>query len=133
MSTQTLAIAVQPLRGAWQAWNRFWFEPTSTLSIAVFRILYGGLILVFLALLAPDRSVWFSDSGPFTAQPRGTPSLTASACARSHARSRDSRRRSLMLVFSPTFALHRNTTPSSSISAIRLSTTHFSSLKSGMP
>ena len=67
MSARAIAIACEPLRGVWQAWNRFWFEPISTMSIAVFRILYGGLILAFIALLVPDLSVWFSDRGPFTA------------------------------------------------------------------
>ena len=42
-------------------------------------------------------------------------------------------KRSLILTFTPTFARHLNTTPSSSMNFILRSTTHFSSLKSGIP
>ena len=62
------AVERGPLTGAWQAWNRFWFEPISPVTIALFRILFGALMLLFVALLAPDLLVWFSRGGPFTPQ-----------------------------------------------------------------
>lgn len=56
------------LRGIWQWWYRFWFEPVSTVSIALFRMIYGALLLAFVALLLPDLMVWFSRGGPFTVE-----------------------------------------------------------------
>lgn len=46
------------------AWNRFFFEPVSPLPFAVFRILYGALVLVLLCLqLFPDREFWYGANG----------------------------------------------------------------------
>jgi len=41
------------------AWNTFFFEPQSPIPIAVFRILYGGLIMADLVLLHPDWLSWY--------------------------------------------------------------------------
>ena len=45
------------------AWNRFFFEPTSTATIGVFRICIG--IVVFISLLGtfPYRALFYSDAG----------------------------------------------------------------------
>lgn len=58
----------QPVQGPWQAWNRWWFEPVSTSPIALFRICYGALVLLFVALLVPDIQVFFGRGGPFTTE-----------------------------------------------------------------
>jgi hypothetical protein len=41
------------------AWNSFFFEPKSPLPIALFRMLYGLLVIVTLLLLRPDWLTWF--------------------------------------------------------------------------
>lgn len=41
------------------AWNRFFFAPQSPLPIALFRILYGCLVIANLILLYPDWLTWF--------------------------------------------------------------------------
>jgi hypothetical protein len=40
-------------------WNAFFFEPQSPVPIALFRILYGLLVIATLALLRPDWLTWF--------------------------------------------------------------------------
>lgn len=64
--TDLLSRCLQPVQGPWQSWNRWWFEPASTVPIALFRILYGALLLLFVALLVPDVQVFFGQGGPFT-------------------------------------------------------------------
>src|SRR3954453_4362103 len=46
-----------------QAWNRFWFAPTSARPLGVFRIIFGLLALANLALLSVDIDYWFTDAG----------------------------------------------------------------------
>ena len=41
------------------AWNAFFFAPKSPLPIALFRILYGLLVIATLLLLRPDWLTWF--------------------------------------------------------------------------
>ena len=41
------------------AWNRFFFEPQSPLPVALFRIIYGILVMATLMLLRPDWLIWF--------------------------------------------------------------------------
>lgn len=41
------------------AWNRFFFEPQSPLNIAVFRIIYGVLVLATVLLLRGDWLAWY--------------------------------------------------------------------------
>jgi hypothetical protein len=55
-----------------RAWNRFFFEPTSPLPMAVYRILLGLLVLANQLLLLPDVMTWFSDRGAlsFATAPR---------------------------------------------------------------
>ena len=49
MSVRTLAAA----------WNRFFFAPQSPLPLALFRIIYGCLVVANLILLYPDWLTWF--------------------------------------------------------------------------
>ena len=46
-----------------RGWNRFFFEPQSPLPIALFRILFGLVIIANHALLIPDVDDWFSNEG----------------------------------------------------------------------
>jgi uncharacterized membrane protein len=46
------------LRDVWKNWRNFWFAPESPLAIAVFRILFGLIMLVYCALFAPDLFNW---------------------------------------------------------------------------
>jgi Vitamin K-dependent gamma-carboxylase len=41
------------------AWNQFFFEPQSPLNIAVFRIIYGLLVLATVLLLRGDWLAWY--------------------------------------------------------------------------
>jgi len=50
---------MNPLR----AWNAFWFRPVSARPLGAFRIAYGLVVLVHLALLAPEVDFWLSDAG----------------------------------------------------------------------
>ncbi len=46
------------------AWNEFFFKPQSPLPIAVFRILYGLLVLQCLIIqLLPDFEFWYGEKG----------------------------------------------------------------------
>ncbi len=48
----------------WQAWHEFWFEPKSPLPIAIFRILFGILILQsVLVHTFAARSFWYGSHG----------------------------------------------------------------------
>ena len=44
-------------------WNRFFFEPASTLPLAMCRIVNGFIAFVCAAMLFPDRFIWFGDRG----------------------------------------------------------------------
>jgi hypothetical protein len=50
---------VNPIR----AWNRFFFEPVSARPLAVFRIVYGLLMIVYLALMLDEFDYWYTGSG----------------------------------------------------------------------
>lgn len=52
-------ILAAPVR----AWSRFWFAPTSARPLAALRIVFGGLVLLNLAILATDLDTWFTDLG----------------------------------------------------------------------
>ena len=44
----------------WKVWRRFWFEPTGTSSIGVYRFLYGLLVLqVGLVHLSGHFEEWY--------------------------------------------------------------------------
>ncbi len=53
-------ISVQDIQ---QRWHDFFFAPCSVLPIALYRILFGGLVLGYGALLWPDLLVWFGEHG----------------------------------------------------------------------
>lgn len=46
-----------------RAWNRFFFGPISARPLGLFRIVFGVVILSFLALRAFDFDYWFTDAG----------------------------------------------------------------------
>lgn len=47
------------VRSLVEAWNAFFFAPQSPLSIALFRIVYGLLVIATLTLLRPDWLTWY--------------------------------------------------------------------------
>jgi hypothetical protein len=47
------------LKSLLDAWNSFFFAPQSPLPIALFRILYGLLVIITLLLLWPDWLTWY--------------------------------------------------------------------------
>jgi len=47
------------LKSLLDAWNSFFFAPQSPLPIALFRILYGLLVIATLLLLRPDWLTWY--------------------------------------------------------------------------
>jgi len=46
-----------------RVWNRFWFGPISARPLGAFRIVFGLIVLLNLALLAPEAEEWLSDAG----------------------------------------------------------------------
>jgi len=46
-----------------ERWNRFWFEPVSTATIAVYRIAYGVVLLGWSLAIAPNALAFFSRKG----------------------------------------------------------------------
>jgi len=51
------------LRSLARAWNAFLFAPQKPTPVALFRILYGLLIILDLILLRPDWLTWFGPRG----------------------------------------------------------------------
>lgn len=49
-------------------WDKFWFSEGSPLVVAVFRILFGLLLLAFILLLTPDMFIWFGHNGIVSTQ-----------------------------------------------------------------
>lgn len=47
------------VRAVAAAWNRFFFAPQSPVLIALFRVLYGLLVIADLILLRPDWLTWY--------------------------------------------------------------------------
>jgi hypothetical protein len=45
------------------SWDDFWLTPEPTSTLAVVRVAYGALLLVWAAMLGPDLSPFFSASG----------------------------------------------------------------------
>lgn len=56
-SEQASAVSV---RSVVRAWNEFFFQPQSPLPIALFRMLYGMLLIANLVLLRPDWLAWYA-------------------------------------------------------------------------
>jgi hypothetical protein len=54
------------------AWNRFWFEPESTASLAVFRIVFGLIMFAWSLSLLPEISPFFTKGGILPKQPHFT-------------------------------------------------------------
>jgi hypothetical protein len=48
---------------AWRSWCVFWFEPEATGSLAIFRICFGVLALLWTLSLLPDLQAFYSRSG----------------------------------------------------------------------
>ena len=51
------------LRSIREAWNRFFFAKQSPVPIALFRIIYGLLVIATLVLLRPDWLAWYGPHG----------------------------------------------------------------------
>ncbi len=47
------------LRSLLEEWNQFFFAPQSPIPIALFRIVYGLLVIATLTLLRPDWLAWY--------------------------------------------------------------------------
>ena len=52
-----------------ERWERFWFAPTSTATLAVFRVAYGVVLLAWTAAIAPTAGSFFSRTGVLPSQP----------------------------------------------------------------
>ena len=65
-------------RGVVRAWDAFLFRPISPVPIALYRILFGMLVLVNLGFLFPDRHVFYGDEGifPLADATRYAPAMT---------------------------------------------------------
>lgn len=50
-------------RDLWTNWSTFWLRPESPLSISVFRILFGVIVLEWCLLIYPDLLTWFGNRG----------------------------------------------------------------------
>ena len=48
-----------------QQWNRFWFEPVPTSTLAIFRIAYGLVVALWTISLIPDALDFFGQDGVF--------------------------------------------------------------------
>jgi hypothetical protein len=51
------------------AWNRFWFQPVETSTVALFRVAFGLLALGYTLSLAPVLFAFYSDDGILPAPP----------------------------------------------------------------
>ena len=60
------------LRSAVRGWERFWFEPQQTSTLAVVRILFGLAMIGWTVTLIPDADAFFSPTGVLPAQPQYT-------------------------------------------------------------
>lgn len=66
--TSSLRRSVGPVV---DAWNDFWFRPRPTSTLAVVRIAFGAMLLVWALALAPDLMVFYSSSGMLHTQVPG--------------------------------------------------------------
>jgi hypothetical protein len=53
----------------WAGWERFWFEPVETATMALFRVAFGLLVLGYSLSLAPALFAFYSDQGILPSQP----------------------------------------------------------------
>lgn len=56
------------LKTLWHSWCKFFFMPSSTLPISLFRILFGFLAFEVGLLIAPDLLTWYGTQGTFRPQ-----------------------------------------------------------------
>jgi hypothetical protein len=61
---------IQPFARPLLAWQRFWFEPQATSSLAIFRIAFGLVALGWTVSLAPNLTAFY---GPHGIVPRELP------------------------------------------------------------
>jgi vitamin K-dependent gamma-carboxylase-like protein len=47
------------VRSLFEVWDRFFFAPVSPIPIALFRVVYGVLVIATLILLRPDWLAWY--------------------------------------------------------------------------
>lgn len=59
------------MTGSLSAWERFWFAPASTSTVALVRIAFGFVALAWTVVLGPDLFTFFSDDGIQAEQPAG--------------------------------------------------------------
>lgn len=52
------------------AWNRFWFAPQPTSTLAVFRICFAAIAIAWTASLLPDLRAFYAAEGIVPADPR---------------------------------------------------------------
>ncbi len=64
-------IARERFQALKEAWHDFWFEPRSTSTVALFRIAYGLVMLVWGLSFAPDLKTFYSRTGLLGEQPPG--------------------------------------------------------------
>ena len=62
----------RPVRGFLGGWQRFWFEPEPTSTLALIRIAFGLLVLVWAISLAGDLTDFFAEDGILAEQPSRT-------------------------------------------------------------
>lgn len=58
-----MSALVRAPRRAFAAWLRFWFEPQSTATLALFRIAFGLLVSAWTISLAPNLFAFFGPDG----------------------------------------------------------------------
>ena len=57
------------MRRAWQAWERFWFEPFSTATLVLVRTAFGLLVFLWALSALPDAKALFGPDGVLAASP----------------------------------------------------------------
>ncbi|WP_158087270.1 HTTM domain-containing protein [Mycobacterium aquaticum] len=56
-------MTARPFSRLWSSWQRFWFEPQETSSLALFRIAFGLLATAWTATLIPDLFAFYGPRG----------------------------------------------------------------------
>jgi hypothetical protein len=57
----------------WSGWQRFWFDPQQTSSLALFRIAFGLLATAWTATLIPDMDAFYGPDGILPKKPASGP------------------------------------------------------------
>jgi hypothetical protein len=68
-SEELIGRAKQAGREFGVRWERFWFKPQPTSTLAVIRIVFGGLMFAWTLSLAGNLAAFFGDSGVVPKQP----------------------------------------------------------------